>query len=88
MPATHNRYGFGSTPNGPTKYNMKVLLQDNGGYKLYVAIRPLPTDSEQHEIKFTTVWEGARGAVEEHNAAQFILSSEAVAKFKELLDDY
>lgn len=67
---------------------MKILLQDTGGYKLYVAIRPLPTDKSQHEIKFTTVWEGARGTVEELNAAQFILNDEAVARFKELLHAY
>ena len=67
---------------------MKILLQDNGGYKLFVAVRPLPTDGTQHEIKFTTVWEGARGAVEEHNAAQFIVSSEAVDKLKGLFNGY
>ena len=67
---------------------MKILLQDNGGYKLYVTLRLLPTDGTQTEMKFTTVWEGARGPVEEHNAAQFIISNEAVEKFKDLLNNY
>ncbi len=67
---------------------MKIELQNTGGYRLFVSIRPLPTDGTQHEVKFTTVWEGARGTVEEHNAAQFFLSNEAVNKFKELLNGY
>ena len=67
---------------------MKILLQDNGGYKLYVAIRPLPTDPTQHELKFTTVWEGARGPVEELNAAQFILDDQAVDNLIGILGSY
>lgn len=72
----------------PELLTMKIELQDTGGYKLFVEIRPLPTDHSQHELKFTTIWEGARGAVEEHNQAQFFLSDRAVAKFKELLNGY
>ena len=67
---------------------MKIELQDTGGYRLFVEIRPLPTDATQHEVKFTTVWEGARGAVEEHNAAQFFLGNDAIARLKELLNGY
>jgi hypothetical protein len=67
---------------------MKILLQDNGGYKLYAAIRTLPTDSSQHELKFTTVWDGARGSVEELNAAQFILDDQAVENLVKILGGY
>jgi hypothetical protein len=67
---------------------MKILLQDNGGYKMYAAIRPLPTDPSQHELKFTTVWDGARGTVEELNAAQFILDDQAVDNLLKILSGY
>ena len=67
---------------------MKTELQDTGGYRLFVELRPLPTDPNQHEIKFTTIWEGARGTIEEHNAAQFFLGNDAVNKLRELLNSY
>lgn len=67
---------------------MKILLQDNGGYQLYAAIRPLPTDLSQHELKFTTVWAGARDVVEEQTAAQFILDDQAVENLLKILGGY
>lgn len=67
---------------------MKILLQDNGGFKLYVTVRSLPTDSTQHELKFTTVWEGGRGTAEEQNAAQFILDDTAVDNLLQVLNDF
>lgn len=67
---------------------MKIELQDTGGFKLFVEVRPLPTDKTQHELKFTTVWEGARGTVEEHNKSQMFLSNEAISKLKQLLGNY
>jgi hypothetical protein len=67
---------------------MKIELQNTGGYRLFVQLRPLPTDKTQHEIKFTTVWDGARGVVEEQNQAQFFLGDEAISKLKQLLNSY
>ncbi len=55
---------------------------------MFVQLRPLPTDKTQHEIKFTTVWDGARGVVEEQNQAQFFLGDEAISKLKQLLNSY
>jgi len=68
---------------------MKLLLQDTGGFKLYAELRPIPAlKNKEHELKFTTVWEGARGDVEEHVSSQFILTDAAVENLKKVICGY
>jgi hypothetical protein len=68
---------------------MKTLIQDNGGFKLYLEIRAIAAlANKEHEVKFTTVWEGARGEVEEHVKAQFIVDDAGIDQFRNLLNAY
>lgn len=87
--STHNRLSLGSIPSRPTNLNMKTLIQDTGGFKLYLEIRAIEAlANKEHEVKFTTVWEGARGEIEEHVKAQFIVDDTGIAQFRNLLNGY
>lgn len=68
---------------------MKKLIDDAGGYLTYIEIRPFTNPAHQgwHNLKVTTVWEGARSGVEEQVKYDMNLSPAAFKNLKDLLNE-
>ena len=68
---------------------MKKLIDDSGGYKTYFELRPFtnPAHEGWQSLIITTVWEGARGEVQEHRQYEINLEPESLKNLKELLNE-
>jgi hypothetical protein len=70
---------------------MKRLIDNSGGYKTYFELRPFTNPSGSHKgwasLIVTTVWEGARGDVEEHKQYELNLDPAALKNLKEFLNE-
>lgn len=68
---------------------MKKLISDSGGYKTFLEIKPIssPSHSGWVHLRISTVWEGARGKVEEYTKFEMSLDPEAKNNLKEILNE-
>lgn len=68
---------------------MKRLIDNSGGFKTYFELRPYknPSHDGWQSLIITTVWEGARGEVEEHKQYELSLDAQSLANFKEFIKD-
>lgn len=64
---------------------MKVLLQDNGGYKLYASVRKLEDKYGLTQVVLSSTFDGAKDPNDERKIMEVFLSKEAVDKLKALL---
>lgn len=64
---------------------MKVLLQDNGGYKLYAYAKKMDDKYALTHVVFSSTFDGAKNPNEERKISEMFLSEEAVDKLKALL---
>lgn len=68
---------------------MKKLIDNSGGYKTFFELRPFtnPAHKGWASLIVTTVWEGARGDVEEHKQYELNLDPQALSNLKEFLNE-
>lgn len=68
---------------------MKKLIDNSGGYKTYMELRPLvnPAHLGWVALIVTTVWEGARGEVHEQKKFEINLEPSALENLRELLNE-
>jgi len=66
---------------------MKKLIQNTGGYQLYAELRPIPALKGEYELRFTTVYDHAKDPDDEHIAAKFILTEDAVNNLWDVLNE-
>ena len=68
---------------------MKTLISNNGGYKLFLEIKPIPAlKNLQHELRFTTVYENSKDPEDEQVKLQLVLDEQALAKLKTVISGY
>ena len=67
---------------------MKKLIDNSGGFKTYFELRPFTNIAHEgwQSLIITTVWEGARGEVEEHRQYELNLDPIALQNFKDFLN--
>ena len=67
---------------------MKTLIDDSGGYKTYMELRPLTNTAHEgwQALIVTTVWEGARGVVHEQTKFEINLEPNSLKNLKEFIN--
>jgi hypothetical protein len=68
---------------------MKKLIDNSGGYKTYVELRPFtnPAHVGWNSLIISTVWEGARGEVHEQKKFELNLEPDSLKNLKDLLNE-
>jgi hypothetical protein len=65
---------------------MKTLISNNGGYKLFMELKPVPAlKNQEYELRFTTVFEHAKDPTDEQLKFQLVLDQAALANLKAAL---
>ena len=64
---------------------MKMLLSNNGGYKMYVETRQFLNSKDSVQLRFLSTFDGSKNPEEEQVKFEIILTEEQRKQLKELL---